>query len=138
MPSRGNNRTGRVHSHQRPHDNSVPIVLGENLSDIGDDYDNALHETVRLGMNDKCRKDCRQRQSKIVEFWEKSCPQCYEVGVREVTEDDQSDQKKFCFEKHKFFDLKHSGINVDYVLHFLTQEEKSGETVVPESSEETD
>jgi hypothetical protein len=35
---------GFVCSHQRPTDNSVPI-LGENLLDIGEDYKNALHDT---------------------------------------------------------------------------------------------
>jgi hypothetical protein len=83
MPSSGGgNAAGRVHSHQRPHDNSVPI-LGQNLSDIGEEYENALHDTVKRGMDDKCRKDYRRRQLKIVEHWEKSCPQYYEVG-REI------------------------------------------------------
>jgi hypothetical protein len=36
------NRSGRVHAHQRPHDNAVPI-LGEGLSDIGEDFEDALH-----------------------------------------------------------------------------------------------
>jgi hypothetical protein len=53
-------------------------------------------------MDDKCRKDCRRRQLKIVEFREKSCPQCYEVGVREVPEDNQNDRSKFYFQKYKF------------------------------------
>jgi hypothetical protein len=85
MPSRGN-RTGRIRSDQRPTDNSAPI-LGQNLSDIGEDYEDALHETVKRGMDDKCRKDYRRRQLRIAEFWEKNCPQYYEVGVREVAED---------------------------------------------------
>jgi hypothetical protein len=38
MSKRGN-RTGRVHPHQRPTDNYVPI-LGQNLSEIGEDYEN--------------------------------------------------------------------------------------------------
>jgi hypothetical protein len=49
MPSRGN-RTGRIRSDQRPTDNSAPI-LGQNLSDIGEDYEDALHETVKRGMD---------------------------------------------------------------------------------------
>jgi hypothetical protein len=113
------NRSGRVHAHQRPHDNAVPI-LGEGLSDIGEDFEDALHDTVRRGMNDNCRKDYRRRQLRIAEFWEKSCPQYYEVGVREVAEDDLNDKTKFYFQKYKV-DLKYSGINVDYVLHFLMQ-----------------
>jgi hypothetical protein len=48
MPSRGN-RTGRIRSDQRPIDNSAPSILGQNLSDIGEDYEDALHETVKLG-----------------------------------------------------------------------------------------
>jgi hypothetical protein len=44
LSSRGG--TGRIRSHQRPIDNYVPI-LGENLSDVGEDYENALHDTVR-------------------------------------------------------------------------------------------
>jgi hypothetical protein len=117
MPSRGN-RTGRIRSDQRPTDNSAPI-LGQNLSDIGEDYEDALHETVKRGMDDKCRKDYRRRQLRIAEFWEKNCPQYYEVGVREVAEVDLNDKTKFYFGRYKF-DLKYSG------------------TIVPESSEETD
>jgi hypothetical protein len=63
MPS-SNSGTGRIRSHERPTDNSAPI-LGENLSDIGEDYVNALHDTVRRGMNDKCRKDYRRRLQRI-------------------------------------------------------------------------
>jgi hypothetical protein len=36
MPSSSRGGTGRIRSHQRPTDNSVPI-LGENLSDVGED-----------------------------------------------------------------------------------------------------
>jgi hypothetical protein len=79
--SRGS-RTGRVHSHQqRPQDNSVS-TLGDNLPDVGEDCDNALHDTVQQGMDDKCHKDHRWRQLKIAESWEKSCcPQRCKVGV---------------------------------------------------------
>jgi hypothetical protein len=57
---------------------------------------------------------------RIAEFWEKNCPQYYEVGVREVAEVDLNDKTKFYFGRYKF-NLKYSGINVDYVLHFLMQ-----------------
>ena len=118
MPSRGG-ANGRIRSHQRATDNSVPVP-GESLSDIGEDCENALHDTVRRGMDDKCRKDCRRRQQRIVEFWKKSCPDCYEVGVQEVPEDDFNDKTKFYFQRYKC-DLICSGINVDCVLHFLHQ-----------------
>jgi hypothetical protein len=45
--SRGN-RAGRVQSCH-----SVP-VLGENLPDVGEDCNNALHDTAQQGMDDKC------------------------------------------------------------------------------------
>jgi hypothetical protein len=48
---------------------------------------------------------------RIAEFWEKNCPQYYEVGVREVAEVDLNDKTKFYFGRYKF-DLKYSGINV--------------------------
>jgi hypothetical protein len=37
-----------------------------------------------------------------------------------VTEDDLNNRTKFYFQRYKS-DLKYSGINVDYVLHFLMQ-----------------
>jgi hypothetical protein len=120
MPSsRGGNRTGQICSHQRPTDYYVPI-LGQNLSDIGEDYEDALHGTVRRGMDDKCCKDYRCRQLRIAEFWKKNCPQYYKVRVQEVAEDDLNDRTKFYFQRYKF-DLKYSGIDVNYVLHFLMQ-----------------
>jgi hypothetical protein len=71
-------------------------------------------------MDDKCCKDCRQRQQRIAEFWKKNCPHHCKVGVQEVSEDNLNDRTKFYFQPYKF-DLKHSGINVDYVLHLLMQ-----------------
>jgi hypothetical protein len=50
----------------------------------------------------------------------KNCHQYYEVGVQEVTEDDLNDRTKLYFQFYKF-DLKYSGINVDYVLHSFMQ-----------------
>jgi hypothetical protein len=62
MPlSREGIHSGRIRSHQRPTDNYVPF-LGQNLSDIGEDYQDALHDTVRRDMDGKCRKDYRSRQ----------------------------------------------------------------------------
>jgi hypothetical protein len=119
MPLSRGNRTGRVHPHQRPTDNSVAI-LGQNLDDIGEDYENDLHDTVRRGMDDKCRKNYRQRLARIALFWKESCPQYYNVGVREVGTDECNDMKKFYFGRYRT-DLVYAGMNVDYVLHFLMQ-----------------
>jgi hypothetical protein len=57
---------------------------------------------------------------RIAEFWKKNCPQYYEGGIQEVTENDLNDRTKFYLQRYKF-DLKYSGISVDYVLHFLMQ-----------------
>jgi hypothetical protein len=55
MPSR-NNRTGRIHPHQRDTNDDVPI-LGASLEGIaGKDYLRQYNETMRLGMNNQLSK----------------------------------------------------------------------------------
>jgi hypothetical protein len=59
MPSSRGNRSGRVHPHQRPTDNSVAI-LGQDLDDIGGDYENDHGRQVPQKLQAEAGEDCNR------------------------------------------------------------------------------
>ena len=74
MASRRTRGTGgRILPHERDVDNSVPL-LGADLTDLGDNYNELYNETLQHDMNDRTRKDYRRRNIRIAEFWEAYCP----------------------------------------------------------------
>ena len=67
MP-RGSQRQqgGRIYPHERDADDSG-TVLGQNLA-VGDSFQARYHETLKVSMSDKSRKDYRRRLNKIADF----------------------------------------------------------------------
>lgn len=84
--------SGRIYVHQRD-TNDVPL-LGEGI-DIGDEYETNLHETIKLGMDDKTRRNYRNRILEMAKYWESAHPQYYEIGTHEVSEDDLKNPSLF-------------------------------------------
>jgi hypothetical protein len=108
---------GRILPHERDVDNSVPL-LGADLTDLGDNYNELYNETLQHDMNDRTRKDYRRRNIRIAEFWEEHCPDYYPIGTRDVSAHDLQDVGKFFYGRY-MKDLVYQGLNVKYVIKFL-------------------
>ena len=67
MPRTSGQRGGRIHPHQRDTDDAAPI-LGQDLGAVSPDFTQRYHETLKLGVDDKCRKDCRSWIIQIATF----------------------------------------------------------------------
>ena len=113
---------GRIHPHQRDTDDVAPI-LGQDLGEVSADFSQLYHETLSLGMDDKCRKNYRARLARIANFWKVNNENYYSLGVRDVSNEDLANVTKFYFGRYKT-DLIYQGINVEYVLHFLISVER--------------
>jgi hypothetical protein len=113
---------GRIYPHQRDTDNAAPI-LGEELGEVSADFKQLHLETLKLGMDDKCRKNYRARIIRIVEFWSVNNKEYYEIGVKQVSEEELRDESKFYYNRYKT-DLIYQGMNVNYVLNFLISTER--------------
>ena len=85
--SSSSRRTGRILPHQRDTDDAAPII-GAALDDIGDEYRERYVATLRLGMDDKTRKNYRSRIVRICKYWREKYPAYSAEGVRRISEEE--------------------------------------------------
>ena len=121
--SSSSRRTGRILPHQRDTDDAAPII-GAALDDIGDEYRERYVATLRLGMDDKTRKNYRSRIIRICKYWREKYPAYSAEGVRRISEEEANDVSKFYFGGHYKEDIVYTGLNVQYVLQFMLQNER--------------
>ena len=115
---------GRVYPHQRDTDDGVPIIGAE--FELPNDYKANVQETIKHDIQDKCRLDYRHRNKRIMKFWEENNPEMYKAGVVDVSETDQHDNSKHFFNGKFKQDLQYTGLNVKYVIYFMTKSKTKG------------
>ena len=115
-------RGGRILPHQRDTNDAVAI-LGEDLDDIGTNFQQNYNEVKKHEMGDKCRREYRCRIVRICEYWRKNFPDYYAIGVKKVTDEDLIDESKFYY-NHYQYDFVYSGMNVNYLLHYMMSTSK--------------
>jgi hypothetical protein len=114
-------RRGGTHHHT---DDTVPII-GHNLvvsEEVNHQLSNAVHETMSQGMNHATRKDYRNRIGRMIEYLKENFAEYYQIGVRDVTVEERGDRTRFYFEKKQ--DLIYRGLNVQYLIFFLSSTDK--------------
>ena len=84
---------GRIYPHERDTNDTAP-VLGSTL-DVDDAHLELVRETESEFINDRLRKEYRNRISHIYKFWQEQYPDYYEVGVRNLTDDDYANPDVF-------------------------------------------
>jgi len=123
MPGTSRSRAhgGRIHIHERDVDDQAPII-GESL-DLGEDFHESLQGTLSKQMDDRTRRNYRNRLKRMMEFWGKNHNDYYKDGVRDVTEEELKDPSKYYFKKFKK-EVIYTGLNVKLVLAFLLETQK--------------
>ncbi|KAL9181723.1 hypothetical protein ACHAXT_012066 [Thalassiosira profunda] len=99
---------GRILPHQRDTDDTTP-VLGANI-ELRAEHRDAIVTTEGKSMEDKCRRDYRNRIKEIL-------PGYFEVGTKVLTVEEKADNVVFHWKNDH--DLIYSGINVDMIKAFL-------------------
>ena len=122
MSSRSRHTGGRIYLHQRETNDGVGILGADLVGAIDGELNEAVQETIALGMNPKTRKDYRRRIAKIIKFFKESLPEYYRVGVRQLQEDEIADTTRYMFGQKE--DLIYTGINAQFLIVFLSSTDK--------------
>ena len=92
------------------------------MPDVDDMVRNAVHDTISQGMSSITRRIYRNRISKIIEHFKEHFPEYYQMGVRELRDEERADRTKFHF--NKTHDLIYTGLNVQFLVFFLSSTDK--------------
>ena len=110
---------GRIRPHQRDTDDTAPTIGAE--LELPEGLDQALNQTTKHDIDDACRKNYRQRLTRIINFWQAANdPDYYQLGVRDVSEEDLEDESLFYFNKYNR-DIMYQGMRTEFVTHFLVK-----------------
>ena len=111
-----NGRRGqRIRPEERETDDTVETI-GQHLP-LPEGYEEGLHETEQMEYSDKYRRNNRSRIAQIFKYWKVKDPDYYEIGVKQLTAEEQQTPSKYYFQ-HKE-DLIYQGLNVTRVISFL-------------------
>ena len=93
----GRTRGGRLHvSHQKV-DDETPII-GEAMK-ISSEHVNLVIETKRNESAVQTVRDHRNREGHYIEFLRKNYPDYYEIGTRDITEEEHNDPMLFFYKE---------------------------------------
>ena len=122
--NRSSSRGRRIQSHERETNDEVPI-LGSHLQDhIDQVVTNAVHATMSKAMSTTTRRDYRNCIKRFIKHLVKeNFNSYYLIGVRPVTPEELADRNKY-YNKNDTEDLQYTGLNVKYLIYFLSSTEK--------------
>ena len=110
--------TGRsTHRVQRNTNDSVPIIGSALVPDVDTSVNDALHDTISQGMSQATRRNYRSRIAKIIKHFKENFPEYYQIGVRELTQEEMNDRTKYYFKEKE--DLIYAGLNVQFSCSFF-------------------
>ena len=93
------------------------LLLGDNI-DLGESYVSNVQATEDFKIDIKTKRTHRNWIKQFYSFLETKFPDYYKIGVRELSEEELADRKKY-FWKNKH-DLVYSGLNPKFLKAFLS------------------
>ena len=106
--------------HNRTVDDAAGII------DAGIDVANEHYKEIRVTeakqMEDRTRREYRNRIKHIYRWWMETYPQYFEVGTRVLSEDERKDQEAFHHRNDR--DIIYQGLDVTLVKAFLVVKKK--------------
>ena len=109
-------QTGRIRVHQRETDDTTPII-GTNIT-IKENHAAAVQTTKSKGMNNKTRKEYRNRHMHMATFWANEYPEYFSQGTYLLSEEQKADETKYYFKNDR--DLIYRGLNVKMVIAYFS------------------
>ncbi|KAL3789407.1 hypothetical protein HJC23_001955 [Cyclotella cryptica] len=111
---------GRIHVHQRNVDDKTQTIRGDIV--INHEHLDGIIETEQRSMEDKTRREYRNRIKHIIDWLMVHYPTYFEEGTRLLSEDEK--QEKVFFAHNTNRDLCYSGLNVQLIKAFLSSKKK--------------
>jgi hypothetical protein len=121
-------QSGRIHLHQRNTDDVSQLINADMT--IMAEHVAAINATTQKEMDDKTRKEYRNRIRHIYRWWMEHYPNYFENGTRVLTQEEKEDQVMFHHTNDR--DIIYTGLNVSLVLAFLSH--KKNKSVRPDGT----
>ncbi|KAL7538044.1 hypothetical protein ACHAXR_008244 [Thalassiosira sp. AJA248-18] len=97
------------------------LVIGASI-EINQEHTDDIIDTEQKSMEDKTRREYRNRIARIYKWWLKEYPDYFEEGTRVLSDDEKNDTIKFHHRNDR--DIIYSGLNVDLFKAFLSFKKK--------------
>ena len=111
---------GRIHVSDRTVDDKTKII-GDDI-EIEDVHTNDIIETEQSAMEDKTRREYRNRIKRIIKWIKRKYPSYYEEGIRILDDEEKKDIVKF--HHTNTHDLVYAGLNVKVIKAYLSEKKK--------------
>ena len=111
---------GRIRPNERE-TNDNAAILGANL-EIQVEHSQGVRDMEQRGLDLTTKRNYRNRIKEIYTFFAKNYSEYHSVGVRELSEEDQTDPDSYFWKNTH--DLIYTGINVRMVKAFLAHNKK--------------
>ena len=113
-------KSGRIHVSDRTVDDKTKII-GDDI-EIEDVHTNDIIETEQSAMEDKTRREYRNRIKRIIKWIKRKYPTYYEEGIRIL--DDEEKKDIVPFHHTNTHDLVYAGLNVKVIKAYLSEKKK--------------
>ena len=111
---------GRVQVHERRVDDATAVIDAD--IEIAEEHSEEIRQTEAKQMEDRTRKNYRNRIRHIYTWWMKNYSDYFEHGTRVLSEAERNDRVAFHHTNDR--DLVYSGLNVNMVKAFLVSKKK--------------
>ena len=117
---------GRILPHQRDADFSGEL-LGDKIV-IEETHVENVQSVEQFSIDVETKKNHRNRIKHIYKYWEHAFPDYYEIGVKDVSEEEENNVTRFYWKNNK--DLVYEGLNSKFLKVFVASKAKktSGKT----------
>jgi len=120
MPRRARRSGGRILLHDRTVDDTAAII--DAGIDVAEEHYEEIRATEAQQMEDKTRREYRNRIKHIYRWWMETYPAYFEVGTRTLSEAEKEDQEAFHHTNDR--DIVYEGLDVTLVKAFLVVKKK--------------
>ena len=120
MPRRAGGGGGCIQLHDRTVDDTAEII--DAGIDVAEEHYEEIMVTEAQQMEDRTRREYRNRIKHVCRFWMEMYPAYFEVGTRLLSESDKQDRTLFHHNNDR--DIIYQGIDVTLVKAFLVVKKK--------------
>ena len=118
--SRGNQSSGRIHVHEQIVNDEANIISVDR--EMAEEHQQNIIATEQKAIDDKTRKEYRNRISRIYKWWAEHYPEYYQNGTYSLSAAKKEVNVLFHYKNDR--DLVCAGLNVKMVKAYLSEKKR--------------